>query len=91
MFDATAAAVPQRIAHLVVAIDPAALDTDGGMQDRLDELAQRVATSGGRLPGGTRPSPAEIPVDHPLPIGEETAAQLAEWRGRLRSGSDQPA
>jgi len=83
MFDADAAAVPQRIAHLVLAIDPARMDIDGHAQQRLDTLAEHVEQAGGRLPGERRRHPDEIPPDEPLALAPRTAAELAEWAERL--------
>lgn len=85
MFDAGAEAVPQRISHLMVAVDPAQLDVDGAGQRRLDELAALVVASGGRLPGGRRRPPGEIPPSEPLTVSPTTAAQLAQWRDLLRT------
>lgn len=52
---------PQRIAHLLIALDPGKLDA-GGDQDaaakRLHDLAERTRASGGRVPGSRR-----IPVE----------------------------
>jgi (2R)-3-sulfolactate dehydrogenase (NADP+) len=88
MFDADAAGTPQRIAHLVLAIDPERLDTGRGARDRLDELAARVVRAGGRLPGAGRRLPEEIAPDEPLVIAGQTAMELDEWERRLR---DDPA
>lgn len=84
MFDADAATVPQRIAHLVLAIDLSHLDVDGDAQRRLDGLAESVVKAGGRLPGARRRHLAEIAPDDPLVIAAQTAAELDEWQERLR-------
>lgn len=86
MFDASAVAVPQRIAHLVLALDPARLDADGRANERLDDLARRVEAAGGRLPGDRRDRPEDIGPDERLVLAAETAAALAEWRMRLGPG-----
>jgi (2R)-3-sulfolactate dehydrogenase (NADP+) len=83
MFDADVVAVPQRIAHLVLAIDPARMDVDGKAQQRLDALAANVGQAGGRLPGERRRHPDEISLDEPLDLAPRTAAELAEWQVRL--------
>jgi len=84
MFDADAAGTPQRIAHLVLAIDPGRFDVDRGARHRLDELAARVVAAGGRLPGAGRRRPEEIALDEPLVIAGQTAAELDAWERRLR-------
>ena len=77
------AAVPQRIAHLLLAIDPGLLDGDGRGRERLDELAATVVASGGRLPGTGRLDPHELDPAQELVIAEGTATALATWRARL--------
>jgi (2R)-3-sulfolactate dehydrogenase (NADP+) len=83
MFDADAVHRPQRISHLVLAIDPERVDVDGDARRRLDELAKRVVSAGGRLPGVGRRHPREIPPDEPLVIAGQTAAELDEWERLL--------
>lgn len=83
MFDPTHAGQPQRIGHLVLALDPARLDTDGGASGRLDALAERVEAAGGRLPGARRVPPDEIPPDTPVALPEGLRAELAGWEARL--------
>lgn len=83
MFDAAAAARPQRISHLVIALDPARFDVDGRAPQRLDALAQRVIDAGGRLPGGRRTDPEEIPADRPLSVAPAVLADLGRWERRL--------
>ncbi len=87
MFDAGAAAAPQRIAHLVLAVDPDRLDVDGGARHRLDELAARVVRAGGRLPGASRRHPEEIALDEPLVIAGQTAGELDGWDRRSRDAT----
>lgn len=79
MFDADALDQPQRVSHLLLAIDPAAVDGDGGGPQRLRDLAERVEQAGGRLPGTRRgrdldPGAHEVIAIHPV-----TAAELHEW------------
>lgn len=83
MFDASADAVPQRISHLVVAIDPARLDADGRGQERLEELARRVAAAGGRLPGVGRDRLEDIRPDEQLVVAAGTVVALDDCRARL--------
>ena len=54
MFDLSMADRPQGISHLVLAIDPAAADVDGGRAIRMQELRTRIEIDGGRMPGGGR-------------------------------------
>lgn len=75
--DPGSAALPQRIGHLVLALDPRRLDLDGGADDRLEALAASVLAAGGRLPGGNHRPPAEIGDDEPLEVADPVAARLA--------------
>jgi len=75
---------PQRIAHLVIAIDPACLDVDGDSHARLDRLGSSIVSAGGRIPGADRRAPAEM-HDHdrvtiPGPLAA-TLVALARDRG----------
>lgn len=83
MFAADAVDTPQRIAHLVVAIDPARLSIDLKAEDRMNELAAQVTAAGGRLPGASRRTPDQIPDDEPLGVSSGVAAELDEWASRL--------
>lgn len=81
--DPARAGDPQRIAHLVISLDPHLLDVDGGMQRRLSLLVERIAGAGGRLPGSGRAA-AEDPLDEaPLEVASQTAVQLAGEARRL--------
>lgn len=82
MFDPADAARPQRIAHLVVALDPAALSIDPAV-NRFDELAARVDATGGRLPGSRRVLPEDIDENDPLGLAPSTRAELERWQRRL--------
>jgi (2R)-3-sulfolactate dehydrogenase (NADP+) len=73
----------QRIAHLVIAIDPGAIDSDGAHGERLATLASRIANAGGRVPGTNRRLPGEIGDDEPLPLAASTIAKLIEVSARL--------
>lgn len=76
--DPNASGQPQSIAHLVVAIDPAALDVDGRATERMQELAASIETAGGRLPGGGHPLPSELSDESELTLADHTADQLRE-------------
>lgn len=83
MFDSGSAADPQRIAHLVIGLDPRRLDVDGHSGERLDELAARVGAAGGRMPGASRTHPGEIPRGLPLDVSPAVLDQLAAWQVKL--------
>jgi len=70
MFAAEDAALPQQISHLVITLDPARFGSVDGPDAhvRLDDLAGRVRDSGGRLPGGSRTAPGQIPADTPIAL-----------------------
>lgn len=88
-FSAEAAATPQRIAHLVVALDPARFGQDAPR--RLAELATSVVAAGGRVPGGAREDLRDIPADRPLEVAEDVLADLREWARRLGVDFPRPA
>lgn len=85
MFAAEEAARPQRIAHLVVVLDPARLDVEGGSgaASRLEDLAGRIGASGGRLPGSRRALPQDIPDDQEIDVPAALEADLRSWAERL--------
>ena len=74
---------PQRIAHLVIALDPRSLDVDGHGEERLTRLADRIAAAGGRLPGAGHPLPSELDGDHHLDVADKLAQRLAAEADRL--------
>lgn len=80
--DATSGA-PQRIAHLVVAIDPAALDSDGAHTQRLATLAERIDTAGGRLPGATRGIGTDTDDSDLVILSPATMSAIADAGARL--------
>ncbi|WP_031466168.1 Ldh family oxidoreductase, partial [Sciscionella sediminilitoris] len=82
MFAPEDSAQPQRIGHMLIAVDPARF---GGPEAalRLDRLAASVQASGGRLPGGSRVLPEELAERTPLELAENTAAELSAWARRL--------
>jgi (2R)-3-sulfolactate dehydrogenase (NADP+) len=77
---------PQRIAHTVLAIDPACLDVDGNGPLRLAELARRIDDAGGRLPGSHRSATAASARDEVITIAGPTASALAEAAARVGLG-----
>lgn len=77
-------ALPQRIGHLIITIDPALLDSSGhGARHRIDRLARLVGEHGGRLPGARKTAMREIRGDTPLELAAATVDQLLEWADRL--------
>lgn len=77
------AGVPQRIAHLVVALDPGVVDSDGHHHDRLAALADRIRTAGGRPPGTNRRFGADLGDDDPLELAVPTVTSMVEAAGEL--------
>lgn len=77
MFNPSDDARPQRISHLVLALDPARLDVDGKADGRLDQLAASVVAAGGRIPGGSRPLRPDDGTE--LPIPDRLLQQLSTW------------
>lgn len=80
---AATVADPQRIAHLVMALDPASLDVNGEGEERLTKLAGRIAAAGGRLPGAGHPLPAELGGARDLEVADPLARRLAAEADRL--------
>ncbi|HZB32986.1 MAG TPA: Ldh family oxidoreductase [Streptosporangiaceae bacterium] len=80
MFADTDAGHPQRVGHLLIAIDVARFEAAG---DRLDRLASSVEAGGGRLPGARRRLPSELHPDQPLDTADSTLAELGGWADRL--------
>ncbi|MFC7406410.1 Ldh family oxidoreductase [Georgenia alba] len=79
MFDRRHDAVPQRIGHLVLTLDPGAIAADGRAQERLDELARQVGRAGGRIPGAARQMPWELDEAAPVEIDRTVLDQLLSW------------
>lgn len=77
MFSPSDAARPQRISHLVLALDPARLDASGDGSARLDRLAAHVLAAGGRIPGGSRPLRPDDSTE--LAIPDRLLQQLSSW------------
>ena len=81
MFASDQAALPQQIAHFVIAIDASKLTVDG--RDRRAEFAAEVNTAGGRLPGANRTNPAALNDGDIITITDAVAAQISEWKSKL--------
>jgi len=81
IFDPDRNADTQRIAHLVLAIDPGRTDVDGdpdAARRRIDDLARRLVASGGRVPGSARTLRGELDDDLPLTVAASVEADLRE-------------
>jgi (2R)-3-sulfolactate dehydrogenase (NADP+) len=76
--DPGAAADPQRLAHLVVVVDPAALDVDGRSSERLARLAESVVEAGGRLPGAGHPPAGQLHDATGVTVSDVVARQLLD-------------
>lgn len=74
---ASAAGRPQRVAHLVIALNPGFLDVDGGARRRLGELSGSITASGGRVPGAAHPLPRDIGDDTRVSVPDALAEELA--------------
>lgn len=75
----------QRIAHLLVVLDPSRTDVDAdpeAVQQRLADLATRIERAGGRVPGERRPLPEDLPDEMELSVDPAVQADL-EDRARL--------
>lgn len=85
MFDAKDDSRPQRIAHLVITLDPRKLDVEGGAgaPRRLADLASRLEAAGSRLPGSRRKLPDEIDDDEVLNLDPSLEKDLHSWASRL--------
>jgi len=84
MFADSQASVPQRLGHLLIALDPDRFDaSDGSARRRLDSLAESVTAVGGRQPGARRVLPGEVDRAAPVELPAQTAAELTSWADRL--------
>jgi (2R)-3-sulfolactate dehydrogenase (NADP+) len=80
-FDSDQSGHPQRIAHLVLALDPAITDGTGDAADgarRLADLAERTEAAGGRVPGSRRLAVSTIQPDDQVDVDETLWDQLIE-------------
>lgn len=82
MFAKEQAALPQEIAHFVIAIDAEKLSVDGSHQ-RLPELAEAVRDAGGRMPGSNRVDPEHLVGTDEIVITDSVMAELNTWQERL--------
>lgn len=89
MFAPEDASSPQRLGHLVIALDPDRFDGDGGARRRLEDLAARAEAAGGRVPGTLREFPEEIPDDRELEVPAKLEGVLRSWCDRLHLTFDQ--
>lgn len=84
MFAEADAARPQRIGHLLIALQPGQFDGGtGAARERLDRLAASVVAAGGRLPGARRPLPQDVDPASPIEVPAQTADELVSWAARL--------
>lgn len=85
MFRPAEAGTPQRIGHLVISLNPAIFDVEGGKaaHARFDELARRIEAAGGRLPGSRRVMPDEIDPGAALTLPGHLEDELSAWAERL--------
>jgi (2R)-3-sulfolactate dehydrogenase (NADP+) len=84
MFAESDASRPQRIGHVLIALDPGRFDGgDGSARQRLDRLAASVVAAGGRLPGTRRTLPRDIDPASPIELSAQTIAELETWAARL--------
>lgn len=85
MFAPEDAATPQRIGHLIIVLDPARFDVQGGAgaAARFDDLARRVVDAGGRLPGARRLPADAVDDDTPLRLDGGLESELLDWAARL--------
>jgi (2R)-3-sulfolactate dehydrogenase (NADP+) len=84
MFADADASVPQRLGHLLIALDPGCFDSgDGSARRRLDSLAESVTKAGGHQPGARRLLPGEVNPASPVEVPGQTAAELTAWADRL--------
>jgi len=82
MFATTQAALPQEIAHFIIAIKADALSVDRET-DRLQEFAKAVSESGGRLPGSSRVDPIHLDMSDEITVADSVMAQLDAWSERM--------
>jgi (2R)-3-sulfolactate dehydrogenase (NADP+) len=63
---------------MVIVLDPAHFGAANGgdPKARIDELARKVAATGGRLPGASRTAPTRIPDEMPLSIADSVRDAL---------------
>ncbi|MQA83387.1 MAG: Ldh family oxidoreductase [Streptosporangiales bacterium] len=79
MFDSADEARPQRVAHVIIALDADRCSVDGEGTTRRSALAEAVREAGGRLPGERRVPPDRMPPDSPVPVSADTLVELDRW------------
>jgi (2R)-3-sulfolactate dehydrogenase (NADP+) len=83
MFDADRDGDPQRIAHMVLAIDPLRTDVGGdatAVTRRVGDLVERLSLSGGRVPGSARMLGSDLRDDVVLSVEPSVEAELrSRW------------
>ena len=82
MFASSQDALPQEIAHFVIAIDASKLSVDGP-NDRLSEFQGVISDAGGRLPGSNRVDPTSMTTSDEITITDTVSAQISDWATRL--------
>ncbi len=82
MFASSQDAMPQEIAHFVIAINADALSVDGS-SDRLGEFSSAVTTAGGRMPGSNRVDPEHLVLTDEINVADNVLEQLQGWMDRL--------
>jgi (2R)-3-sulfolactate dehydrogenase (NADP+) len=83
MFAEADAARPQRIGHVLIALDPARFDGGtGAARKRMDRLAASVVAAGGRVPGARRP--LDVDPATPVELAAQAADELTSWAARPR-------
>lgn len=89
MFDHGRDADPQRIAHLVLTLDPDTISggpsvdadaTAASAAERLDALAAHITQAGGRIPGATRRLPWELADDTPVQVRSDVLTELTDLK-----------
>ena len=83
MFASSQDALPQEIAHFVIAINADALTVDGS-HDRLGEFSQAVTDSGGRMPGSNRVDPEHLNAEDEVNVADNVLEQIQTWAERLK-------
>ena len=82
MFASSQNALPQEIAHFVIAINAQALSVDSN-KDRLEEFSKAVTEAGGRMPGSNRVDPEHLNSDDEINVADNVLEQLQAWAERL--------
>ena len=86
MFVETQSSAPQRIAHLVIALDPSKMDSSGDTAAagaRFNQLANSIVSSGARIPGARRINPDELDEGETISLAPAVLAQIRDWADRL--------